>query len=132
MENLFTTATKNKVRFLTSRGSIDVEQLWDMPLSSKDDFNLNVVAKTISRKIRADEEESFVTVKTTANDELTLMLDIVKFVIATKLDEAKEKASQSANKAKKELLLTALVSKENEAILAMTPEQIKEELAKLK
>jgi len=116
MENKFELALRSCLRFNTSRGQIDTETLWQTPLTSKDEFNLDSIAKVIARKIRADEEESFVTIRTTANDALELKLDIVKHIIATKLNEASEAANAAANKARKATLIAALANKENETL----------------
>lgn len=131
MENKFELALRGRLRFDTSRGQIDTEELWSVPLTSKDEFNLDSIAKVVARKIRADEEESFVTVRTTANDTLELKLDIVKHIIATKLNEANEAANAAANKARKATLIAAIANKENEALNGMTADELKAELAKL-
>lgn len=131
MENLFQYGTKNRLRFDTSRGQIDIEALWQMPLTSKDEYNLDAVAKTIARAIRATEEESFVALRTTANEVMSIKLEIVKTIIADKLEALNIAKNQAAIKAKKEILVTALANKENEAILAMSAEEIKAELDKL-
>lgn len=131
MEKLFTYGTKNRLRFDTSRGQIDIEALWQMPLTSKDEYNLDAVAKTIARSIRATEEESFVALRTTADEVMSIKLEIVKTIIADKLEALDIAKNQAAIKAKKEILVAALANKENEAILAMSAEDIKAELDKL-
>ena len=131
MENLFIHATKHRFRFDTSRGQIDIEALWQMPLTSKDEYNLDTVAKFIARSIRAMEEESFVSLRTTANETMSIKLEIVKTIIADKLETLNAAKNEAAIKAKKEVLIGALAAKENEAILSMSADDIKAELAKL-
>ena len=43
--NIFEYAARSKIRFQSTKGELTVEQLWDVPLRSRDDFNLNAVAK---------------------------------------------------------------------------------------
>jgi hypothetical protein len=59
--NIFEYATRNRLRFASVRGELTVEQLWnDVPLRSRDDFNLNVVAKSANKALKDISEESFV------------------------------------------------------------------------
>ena len=87
-ENLFQYATRNKLRFQSTRGELTAEQLWDVPLRSRDDFKLNGVAQAASKAWKAISEESFVeTAKTVAHTRLEMALEVVKYVIETKLAE---------------------------------------------
>lgn len=38
--NMFEFATRSKLRFTSARGELTAEQLWDVPLRSRDDFSL--------------------------------------------------------------------------------------------
>jgi hypothetical protein len=58
--NIFEYASRNKIRFASPRGELSVEQLWDIPLRSKDDFNLNTIAQTANKAVKNATEESFV------------------------------------------------------------------------
>ena len=61
MSNIFETATRKALRFGTERGPVTVEQLWQMPLQSKNLFDLDNVAKSCNAKVKSFAEESFVT-----------------------------------------------------------------------
>jgi len=129
MSNLFEQAARNKYRFGSSKGLITVEELWDMPLQSKNGFNLDTVAVSLQDQ-RDKTGKSFVT-RSTENSEFKAKLDIVVHIIETKIAEANAKDQDKANKEKKQKLMSILADKEDEGLRNMTPEQIKKELAAL-
>ena len=130
--NIFEQATRRAIRFESAKGDLSVEQLWDLPLQSRNQFDLDTVAKTVNRQLNAVTEESFVSVRENpAKETLSLKLEIVKHIISVKLQEAEE-ARDRANKAsEKEKLLRLLDEKQNEALRALTPEEIQERLKAL-
>ena len=46
--NIFEQASRAKLRFDSVKGQLVTEQLWDLPLQSKTNFDLDTVAKGIS------------------------------------------------------------------------------------
>lgn len=130
--NIFEYASRNKIRFNTVRGALTVEQLWDVPLYSKDDFDLNAIAKGISRVIKEASEENFVEVsKTTEVVRLETSLEIVKHVIKVKLAEHKAAQDRAANRQKKEKLLAILAEKQDGALSALSVEELQKQIAEL-
>ena len=129
MENLFETAIRSKYRFDTIRGSVTVEDLWDMPLESKDGFNLDVLAVSLSDK--TEHVKSFVSPKNPENTVNKAKLDIVVYVIETKLKEIKEREDRASNKERKEKLLGILQQKQDEELTRLTEAEIKEEISRL-
>jgi hypothetical protein len=131
-DNLFFLAAKNKWRFETSKGSITTEQLFDLPLKSVKQLDLDTVAKETNKKLKEQEEDSFVEVKT--NPLRTLLrrqLELIKLVINHKMVEAAEAQERAVRASRRAVLEGALLKSEEQAILKMTPEQIKAELARL-
>src|SRR5690348_8078495 len=109
MQNIFEYATRNKVRFASVKGELSVEQLWDVPLRSRDDFNLNAVAKAASKALKDVTEENFVeTKKTSDHTRREVALEVVKYVIETKITEEKAAEKRAANKLEKQQLLEIL------------------------
>ena len=123
--SMFEAATRKKLRFVSTRGEISVEQLWDVPLRSEDEFNLDVIAKAVNKGLKAIAEESFVATRSDpAQERQELTLGIIKHVISTKLDDeakARSRANQSQEKAK---LLEALASKETSELGELSREQL--------
>ena len=56
---MFEQASRLKLRFTTARGSLSVEDLWDLPLTSTTGKpNLDDIAKSLNRELRATSEET--------------------------------------------------------------------------
>lgn len=130
--NIFEKATRNAIRFETTRGNITVEDLWNLPLTSRgSNPSLDDIAKAINRQIKAEEEESFVVKASPKNSELSLKLDIVKHIISVKLEEAEKAKSASEIKAKREKLLELLEKKQDESLSSLSIEEIRSQLESL-
>lgn len=130
--NIFEYATRNKLRFASSRGELTVEQLWEVPLRARDDFNLDAVAKAANKAWKAVSEESFVeTTKTTEHTKRETVLEIVKYVIATKIAEEEAAKKRAENKAKKEMLLKALAEKQEGKLTAMSEKELQRQIEAL-
>jgi hypothetical protein len=130
--NIFEQATRRAIRFESAKGDLSVEQLWDLPLQSRNQFDLDTVAKTVNRQLNAVTEESFVSVRENpAKETLSLKLEIVKHIISVKLQEAEEARNRANKASEKEKLLRLLDEKQNEALRALTPEEIQERLKAL-
>ena len=127
---MFAKATRHAFRYNSTKGALTTEQLWELPLTGA--FSLNAVATEVTNSIKSMGEDSFVEV--TPNPDLALAkkkLEVLKYVRDYKLEEkaAKQKAAERA--AKRAKLLEILNNKENEAMSAMSKEEIMRELDKL-
>jgi hypothetical protein len=130
--NIFERAARRKLRFDTSRGAVTVEDLFDIPLRSKNEFSLDAIAKSVSKVLKDEAEQSFVDAAPSASStELELKLEVLKHIIAAKLaDEAavKARAEKAAKRAK---ILEALARKEDQSIDAMSQEDLLAQLQAL-
>lgn len=131
MEDLFAKATREKVRFSTTKGDFSVEDLWDLPLSSERNVDLDSIAKKIAKELKDSTEESFVKPVTKNSSILELKLDILKYIIKVKIEENEARKNLAERKAKKEKLLEILAKKEDASLEALTPEEIKKQLEEL-
>jgi len=132
MDNIFALATRKAIRFPSNQGLIDVEQLWDLPLTARNTNDLDTVAKNIHRELTALNEESFVATKTNpAKADKVLAMDVVKFIISVKLAEAEEAQNARAKKAEREKLLGILEVKEAQALNDLSADEIRQRLAAL-
>lgn len=130
--NIFEQATRRAIRFESTKGDLSVEQLWDLPLQSRNQFDLDTIAKTVNRQLNDVTEESFVSVRENpAKETLSLKLELVKHIISVKLQEAEEARNRANKASEKEKLLRLLDEKQNEALRALTPEEIQERLKAL-
>lgn len=130
--NIFEQASRLKLRFPSVRGELTTEQLWDMPLTSRNDFNLDRVARTVNAEIKSMDEESFVSTNSNPAKRLAeLRLEIVKFVISDR-QEANAKSLMAASRAEeRQRLLAALAKKDEQALNEMSADDIKKRLAEL-
>lgn len=133
MENvaaLFEVATRKKFRFPSVKGDLSVEQLWDLTLSSKNGLDLDAVAKEVNRELKSVTEESFVqTVKNPAKPELELKLEVVKYIIAFKINEAQVKANKAAKAEKRRQLVEQIAQRDVDALQKKSKEELLAELA---
>lgn len=130
--NMFEYATRNKIRFASPRGELSVEQLWDVPLRSKDDFNLDSIAKSVNKSLKTASEESFVeTRKTREQTKLEFALGLVKYVIEVKLDEEETSKKRAENKQEKERLLAILAEKQAGKLSELSEKELQKRIAAL-
>jgi len=130
--SMYDIALRQKLRFESSKGQLSLEMLWDVPLRSRNGFDLDAVAQAANREVKAVSEESFVRTRRSPKQSVAeLRLDIVKHVIEVKLAE-EEKAEQRADRAKRrEKLMDALERKQDAALEGMDEDAIKKELEAL-
>lgn len=115
---IYKKASKKKLRFSTNRGSLSVEQLWDLP---KEEIRQLVIkareaAKKSSGEVN-DTELSFLDApaKTKATDD-ELRFEILKDIYLTK-KSAEEKAQKKAEtKRNNQKLLDLIARKQDEAL----------------
>lgn len=132
MNNIYLKAAKSKLRFKSHCGPITVEDLFDLPLSSKSEMSLDAVAKRVHQELKAEGETSFVENRVNPRKaSLELAMEVVKDVIRIKQEENAAKQDLAAKAAKKEMLKDALVKAQANAMSSMTPDQIQAELEKL-
>jgi hypothetical protein len=130
--NLFEIAARNKFRFVTTRGNVMLEDLFEMPLTSKSGFSLDDVAKGINRQLKSTEEESFVQPAVNiGQQELRDKLDLVKMVIADKQAANERVRLAQEKRAKREKLLEQLERRNNAELEQMSKEDILKELEQL-
>jgi hypothetical protein len=124
--NLFLEASREQYRFLTSRGTINTEDLWQLKLE-----DLNTIAKDLNRQIKAGDEENFIAKRTTANTTLNNKFELVKEIIAIRLEEAEKKLLAKERAVKRAQLIELIGKKEVSALESKSIEDLKAELAGL-
>lgn len=132
--SIFEQATRAKLRFASVRGALSTEDLWDLPLQAKNNFDLDNVAKGLARQLRQTDEESFVDTQknSPARSTLELALEVVKHVIAVRKAENTEKSMAKARESERELLIEILQRKKNAALEGLSEAEIQLRLDALK
>jgi hypothetical protein len=128
MENIFEKATKDRLRFNSGKGELSVEDLWELKLTDLDN-----IAKAVNKKLKEDDsEDSFIGKRPNkSKNELTLKLEILKSIIATKLEESEKAKVKGEKRAQKEFLSDLLQKKRINALESMPVEDIEKQLASL-
>ncbi len=133
MSDIYKFAAQTGLRFPSKRGDLMVEQLFHMPLKSANGFDLDSIAKGINNQLKGVSEESFVEDNTSnpQKQALTVALDIVKDVIATKQAENRAALARTNRAAERKKLLDILASKKDEKLSQASIEDLEKKLAEL-
>jgi hypothetical protein len=130
--NVFEFATRNKLRFTSVRGVLTVEQLWEVPLRSNDLFNLDTIAKTANKALKEVSEESFVEANQTPElERWTATMEVIKHVIAVKLEEEEANRRRAQNKLDREKLLRILAEKQEGRLSELSEKELQKRIAAL-
>ena len=125
-EELVQKAVRKKLRFVTNKGEISVEDLYDLTLDE-----LNETAKYYNRQVKLVEEEDFLKETNVTNTDTLLRFNIVIHVLNTKKQEQADRIKAAENRETKEKLMEALVRKEDEELDGMTKKQLEKAINKL-
>lgn len=129
--NIFEQAVKQKLRFHTPKGVITTEDLYDLPLRGRHTVNLDALALAQYKKVQSSEPFSFVSKETETDPEEKLRFEVLKQVIMDKM-QAEQKAIRAKKQAdKKQLILSIMARKENEALEGSSLDELKEMLKDL-
>lgn len=131
--NIFELASREAYRFDSVKGALTVEDLWLLPLTTtrNNAASLDNIAKEINKQLKSSEEESFVTQRTSKDVTLASKLELVKHIIAVKMQEAEAVRSQAAKAEEKAKLLAILAKKQEESLENLTEEEILNKLNNL-
>lgn len=119
MSDLFKVASKKKYRF-TYKGVVTVEDLWDLSVEE-----LDKIYKSLKSKQKAEAEESLLATTSKEDKELNNKIEIVKIVVADKL-EVRERATKSAEKrAKNQRILEIMADKADAELKAKSFDELR-------
>lgn len=122
MDN-FKKASQQKLRFVTDRGVLTVEQLWDLSQTSLG--NLLKSIKKVLKDTNADDDLAFLTTETkTVDVENQLRFDIAKDIYLTKKKEAEELRTAKETKEHNQKILDLIQGKKEDALKGKTVEEL--------
>jgi hypothetical protein len=117
MNEMFIRAAKLKLRFPSPAGLLAVENLFDLPLTSKSGrANLDDIAKGLYATLKSDVQVSFVDDKPQENTVEQLAFDIVKYVIDIKKAE-RTAAAVAAERALTRQKIMAMIDQKKDAAM---------------
>lgn len=128
MENsLYKQATKENWLFESGNGALNVNDLWNLPLTSKNNRpNLDDVARRLYNAIKETEDISFVNNSglSASNTLLQQRLELVKDVIATRQAENEARNSERERQARNARIREILAEKQEDSLKNMSVEEL--------
>ena len=129
---MFEKASRLKLRFDTPKGSINIEDLWDLPLvSGTGKLNLDDIARGLHRQLKNDDDVSFVNLDRKSDKIVQLKFDVVKYIIEVRLAEADAAKIARENREKKDRLLQLIAERQDDDLKNMPLDDLKRMVAEL-
>ena len=122
---MFEVAVRNKFRFPFT-GVISVEDLWDLSVQQ-----LDGIFKTLKSQEKKAQEESLLDTRTPEDEALKTKIDIIRYIVNVKLDEAKQAEHAKENRDQKQKILGILAEKQDADLRSKTPEELQAMLNQL-
>lgn len=120
---LFAKVTQKGLTFKTVKGTVSVQDLWQIPLTSKNGFDLDTVSREVLRKVRETQEDSLVSqVKPDTDDELRL--DVLKYIIEFKQNEIQRKEEAKSAESHNSRIDELIQRKKEEQLASMSIEEL--------
>lgn len=119
----FIEATRQKFRF-PFKGVATVEDLWDLNVRE-----LDTIFKALNSQKKQNDEESLLSTKSKEDSILEAKIEIVKFIVATKQDEAEQKRIRAEKLEKKNRIAEILADKQDEELRGKSAEELRKMLA---
>lgn len=126
MSTIFERASKQQLRFQSTKGNLTTEDLWELSLQS-----LDSLARGVNKALKEANEESFISTKTKSNTELELKLDILKHIIADKIADQEAKKAKAERAQELDMLQSLLAKNKNKELKSLSSEEILKRIADL-
>lgn len=122
---LFEAAVRGKYRF-PFKGAISAEDLWDLSVQQ-----LDSVYKALKSQERKAQEESLLDTRTPEDKVLENKIELVRYIVAVKLEEARKAEHAREARDKKQKILAILADKQDEDLRGKSPEELRAMLEQL-
>ena len=129
--SMFEKASRLGLRFTTTKGQLSVEDLWQLPLTSTTKANLDDIAKGLHAQLKDSSEVSFVNPTATKNEALELSFEIVKHIIAVRLEENRQAQAAKDRADQKQKIMAIIERKKDAALESSSLEELQAALAAL-
>lgn len=122
---MYKNASKLKLRFQTTVGTLSVEQLWDLNLSQ-----LTSAIKAVKKILKKndDDELSFLDEKNTVDTENELRFSILKDIYLEKKNELEKVKTEAERKRQREKLLTLIEEKKEASLKDLSLDELMKKL----
>ena len=122
---MFEVAVRNKFRY-PYKGVIATEDLWDLSVQQ-----LDGIFKTLKSQEKKAQEESLLDTRTPEDEALKTKIDIIRYIVTVKLDEAKQAERAKENRDQKQKILGMRAEKQDADRRSKTPEELQAMLNQL-
>lgn len=123
--SMFEVATRTKMRF-PYRGQVSVEDLWDLDVEE-----LDSIFKVLNTELKQTQEESLLNTRTKRDKELDVQIDIIKYIVQVKQEEAMARKDAKARREQKQKIMEIMAAKKDEALSSKSLEELQAELDNL-
>lgn len=121
----FKQATREKLRFQTSKGILSVEQLWFLSLS-----DLDTLAVSLQEAYDKSKGKSFLDTRTTKDKGLKLQFDVVLEILQDKKDELELAKEISEKNAYNDKIIDAIAKAQENELASKSVKELKAMLKK--
>jgi hypothetical protein len=121
---MFEIASRKKIRFDIPRGQVTVEDLWDLPLTSLRNPNLDDIARNLHKQLNNGENVSFVHGTNMSDSQIQFKFDLVRHIIDTRLEENKLRSEEQNRATKKQALLAIMAERQADDIRNLPTEEL--------
>jgi len=87
--------------------------------------------KTLNSKLKVEKEESLIGPKNKTTTDLEFKVEIVRYIVGVKLEEATAREVEASKREKKQKILGILVEKQNADLLTKSTEELTKMLEEL-
>lgn len=123
--NIFERASRKGLTFMTEKGPLSTDQLWQLPLTSRSGFDLDTTARAVHAELTAGTAISFVQTEPNAkHKELELQLEILKHIIDAKLSDKKAAETRAANASQAARIDEILAQKHDAGLMDLSEEEL--------
>ena len=119
-------AAKKKYTFPFRGPSTTIQDLYDLKL-----VELDSIFKTLNAELKTTSEDSLLEVRSPADTDLRNKIELVRFVVKTKQEDALAKERKASIASQRRRLEEIKADKQEQALLNKTPEEIDAMLAEL-
>lgn len=118
MEKIFEKATRQKIRF-NYKGLCTVEDLWDASLPVLDSIYVELATTVENTKV-----VSLLGLKDIVNEETLLKIEILKYIVAIKMEEKVLRDNATKRKEQKQKILSLIQEKQDESMRGKSVEEL--------
>lgn len=123
---MFEEATRNKYRFQSEVGNLDVEDLWDLKVKA-----LDKIYKGLKSQLKETTEDSLLEIQSAEDTILDNKIAIVTHIFNVKQIEANERLLEKDKADKKARLLEILADKQDESLKNKSEDELKQMIDEL-